>query len=473
MKRTLMIAGVLLLTIGIGSNPRKMEEVQIGGGYGDAGGTIGTDAAGGVDIEADGDILTNGNLTMATDKVLTFTNTWLMKDAAANTMATFTDLGTSGKLTISRLDTPTIYGTSSTCSIYDSTGVGYATIGSGSTIMGNSGGSFRVKNTTAGNANMQFYALDNKSPTPEDTSWGGIWFVRDDATDGTEDGRFEVGLVKNGAFDYTVLKLTSVGDMTLDGNCSIASGKTYQINSVQIASTNLSDTANIGMLNEAETLAGNWVNTTNPWADNEVADALTINGGTITNTSVGAGGASSGAFTTLSVSSLMTTSSGVGAIVSGKCTVSELCGTSIHKTYVTFTLTGANDLDLADGDHGTGVKVYDFPEGYIKIIGATCDGVVTSTGTTGAFPMALGTATGADDNTLTGTEADIIPSTAITNGASQTFKAVDAVDEAFDGTSTAIGLYVNAACTDGANSGAVTIAVTGTATVTWISLGDY
>lgn len=35
-------------------------------------------------------------------------------------------------------------------------------------------------------------------------------------------------------------------------------------------------------LSQAETIAGNWVNTANPWADNEVVDTLTINGGTVT-----------------------------------------------------------------------------------------------------------------------------------------------------------------------------------------------
>ena len=49
-----------------------------------------------------------------------------------------------------------------------------------------------------------------------------------------------------------------------------------------------------------ETIVGNWVNTNHPWADNEVADSLTINAGTITNTPVSG---SSGSFTTLSASS--------------------------------------------------------------------------------------------------------------------------------------------------------------------------
>lgn len=41
-----------------------------------------------------------------------------------------------------------------------------------------------------------------------------------------------------------------------------------------------------GNLGQAETITANWVNTANPWADNEVADNLTIDGGTITNTNI-------------------------------------------------------------------------------------------------------------------------------------------------------------------------------------------
>ncbi len=40
-------------------------------------------------------------------------------------------------------------------------------------------------------------------------------------------------------------------------------------------------------LSENETIAGNWVNTTNPWADNEVDPALTITSGTINAISIG------------------------------------------------------------------------------------------------------------------------------------------------------------------------------------------
>lgn len=45
---------------------------------------------------------------------------------------------------------------------------------------------------------------------------------------------------------------------------------------------NLDWTNGPASLSQAETITGNWVNTTNPWADNEVVDTLTINGGTVT-----------------------------------------------------------------------------------------------------------------------------------------------------------------------------------------------
>ena len=53
-------------------------------------------------------------------------------------------------------------------------------------------------------------------------------------------------------------------------------------------------------LNVAETVSADWVNTANPWADNEVADALTLSGGTVDNTVIGGSTPAAGSFTTLS-----------------------------------------------------------------------------------------------------------------------------------------------------------------------------
>ena len=57
----------------------------------------------------------------------------------------------------------------------------------------------------------------------------------------------------------------------------------------------------LAVLSEAETITGNWVNTDNPWADNEVANDLTISGGTVDNSAIGGTTPSTGAFTTLDV----------------------------------------------------------------------------------------------------------------------------------------------------------------------------
>ncbi len=180
------------------------------------------------------------------------------------------------------------------------------------------------------------------------------------------------------------------------------------------------------------------------------------------------------------IRSNITTTVGNGVIVTDKCTAVEGGDGVLHKTTLTFTLTGAHDLDMADDDHGTGIKVYDFPAGSIQILGATCNAIATSVNTGaggGTFPMALGSEVGADDNTLTGTEADIIPSTAITGGTGSTasdFHATLAAPILFANAGGAdLDLYVNAAITAAVAEGAVTIAVTGTATITWINLGDY
>ncbi len=173
------------------------------------------------------------------------------------------------------------------------------------------------------------------------------------------------------------------------------------------------------------------------------------------------------------------TSIGIGAIVDNKCTAVEGGTANVHQTTLTFTLTGAtHDLDLADGaDHGTGIKIYDFPAGDILILGATCDGVVASVNTDGGgatFPLSLGSVVASDDATLTGTEADIIPSTTVVDGSSSDFHASLAASILFQRAGgTDLDLYLNAAVTNAVSTGAVTIEVTGTVTISWMNLGDY
>ncbi|MFA5389193.1 MAG: hypothetical protein WC312_05505, partial [Candidatus Omnitrophota bacterium] len=80
----------------------------------------------------------------------------------------------------------------------------------------------------------------------------------------------------------------------------------FRIGGSQIATTNLSDGANVAHINAAETISANWVNTANPWADNEVVDALTISGGTINNTAIGATTRAAGSFTNLAANGSVT-----------------------------------------------------------------------------------------------------------------------------------------------------------------------
>jgi hypothetical protein len=63
---------------------------------------------------------------------------------------------------------------------------------------------------------------------------------------------------------------------------------------------------NYANLGQNEVITGNWVNTANPWADNEVADNLTIDGGTIDNTVIGGSTPAAGTFTNLTVNDNVT-----------------------------------------------------------------------------------------------------------------------------------------------------------------------
>lgn len=153
---------------------------------------------------------------------------------------------------------------------------------------------------------------------------------------------------------------------------------------------------------------------------------------------------------------------------------------SVHTS--TFTLSSvALTLTAAGAGVGFGnVKMYDFPQGHIYIIGAVSDLTITSADADLADAwdgdIALGTT--ADDNgTLAGTEVNIIPSTT-TPQATAKATTGDAVSTAtehaiIDGT-TSFDLYLNllADAADIADASTAPVAISGTITVTWINLGD-
>jgi hypothetical protein len=135
-------------------------------------------------------------------------------------------------------------------------------------------------------------------------------------------------------------------------------------------------------------------------------------------------------------------------------------------------------------DNGVGVKIYDFPAGRILLLGALIDAEAVCNDAFNASPndvfkVGVGSvsATQAADGDLTLTEQDIIPATTIdTQGntvLTNAVKAALAASAQFDGTSSALDLYINAAVLNASTTKAVTVAITGTLTLFWINLGDY
>lgn len=134
-----------------------------------------------------------------------------------------------------------------------------------------------------------------------------------------------------------------------------------------------------------------------------------------------------------------------------------------------------------------GVKVYDFPEGMILTKGAQVYGILTA-GVTGTIidnwdgAVALGTATATTGATLTGTEANIMQSVAVSAGAADKLGVVDAVSVAtaltesgarwLDGTDTAVDMYLNFVIADDATHTAGTASFTGTIVFHWEHIGD-
>jgi hypothetical protein len=177
----------------------------------------------------------------------------------------------------------------------------------------------------------------------------------------------------------------------------------------------------------------------------------------------------------------VTSTGGAGAVVAGTCTAAEYEVNGYHKTVLT--LLAGTTFALEDKDDGGGIKVYDFPEGQVIILGTQVDATITlDTNVTAPYVMAIGTVIGVDSEaTLTTTEANFVATTAVTNGVGQNFHGVSAAvsvgltGEPYNGTSAGLDLFVNAAIAAGSISpGGATLAATGgTVTVWWMFLGDY
>ena len=164
----------------------------------------------------------------------------------------------------------------------------------------------------------------------------------------------------------------------------------------------------------------------------------------------------------------------------------EQGGPVLHATRLRLTATPITITDDAGVAQYGGVKVYDFPAGAIVIEGAVVTGLLTA-GVTGTITdtwgggVALGTATATTGATLTGTEADIMPEVNIAAATAKvgTIDAVsvataltESVSRVFDGTATAIDMYLNFVIDDSATHTSGSATFTGVIDFQWRLIAD-
>lgn len=179
------------------------------------------------------------------------------------------------------------------------------------------------------------------------------------------------------------------------------------------------------------------------------------------------------------------TADGVGALNGATVTSVEKSMGTVHQTVLTLASTPVSVVSVTTGNGVGGTKIYDFPEGYINVLGCVANltlAVETQGDFTDATPegdVGIGSVAPANADAL-GTDAtddDYATATAFTMDAYAASVACppDAAGALFDGTSTAKDVYVNvlvdaADIDDGATTN---VLVSGTVTITWINLGDY
>lgn len=179
---------------------------------------------------------------------------------------------------------------------------------------------------------------------------------------------------------------------------------------------------------------------------------------------------------------------GVGTSPAPTVTVFEKGDGVVKQTYLECNALPVTISDDAGIAQFGGVQVYDFPEGVTYIKGAMVSGVLTA-GVTGTIidnwdgDVALGTVTATTGATLIGTEADVMPSVEVSAGASDKLGICSAQSVAtaltesgarwFDGTSTAINMFLNFIIDEDVTHTAGTATFTGTIVINWEMMGDF
>lgn len=170
-----------------------------------------------------------------------------------------------------------------------------------------------------------------------------------------------------------------------------------------------------------------------------------------------------------------------GAVNGATVTEHLLAGGVVKQSVIQL---AATPMTVTDALAYAGLKIYDFPEGRILVLGSTGSLAFTTTSTIAStinsaanMDWAIGTVT-ASNITLATTMLDLLPK--VDNPTSTTINVAAAATSGmlvasahFDGTTTAVDAFLNVSFPTNTEIDADgTLTVTGTITITWVNLGD-
>jgi hypothetical protein len=173
----------------------------------------------------------------------------------------------------------------------------------------------------------------------------------------------------------------------------------------------------------------------------------------------------------------MLTNVAVGAPSGAGVTVKEYGNGDYHKSVITLTnvVIPVADSGGANGGFGS-LKVYDFPEAALNILGCVTKLAFVATGGIGAtatLKHSVGTVAEATNDTLDATQANLVPSTnAVLVAGVGAAGGVLAAGIISDGTGTAIDAILNLGVADAGITANGSVTVNGTITIAWVNVGD-
>jgi hypothetical protein len=166
-------------------------------------------------------------------------------------------------------------------------------------------------------------------------------------------------------------------------------------------------------------------------------------------------------------------------------TLAEYGDLGVHQTVWTFTAVSMYFTDHTTAGSHASIKLYEGPQGFIKMLGATCNLTVdcNSSGLadTATFDFGVGTATaGVDNEALATTEQDVIVKIEgdLSDASGLNRATLQSVNTSgfgvdYDGHTTAVDYFFNGLFEANDATADDTCTVNGTITITWINLGDY